>query len=249
MSGFARREQDLTGYRRRWIGMKLLVSMVCLLGSALAMADEEDFLQALRSYKDGVKPDAPADLKLVLADGVLKEWATLDETNRTRWSDKVFVVHFLKAEVLASVGKNKEAAQELVAEWKLQSGFDGRLEYSTKSPDMFFESLVELQAQITAETGVDPLAGTVDYLFEKDGKGFMGARIELSDEANQITVPLAEGEKLAVVHRITKNNGNFEVSSTKWLVVPEGKIRDVLKKARREITFDANGKMVIQKVK
>ena len=214
----------------------------------MAMAEDEDFLQALRSYKT-VEPATPADLKLVLTDGLLKEWAALDETSRARWSDKVFTVHFFKAERLAKAGKPKEAAEELAAELKLQSDFDGKLEYSTKSPDLFFASLVELQARLTAENGADPLAGAVDYVFEKDGQGFMAARFEPWDQIKLSTMPVAEGEKLAVVHRITEKNGSFEVTSTKWLVVPEGKLRDVLKKARREITSDEDGKLVTRELK
>jgi hypothetical protein len=230
------------------IGMKLLVSALCFLVTSMAMAEDEDFLQALRSYQT-VEPATPGDLKLVLADGLLKEWADLDEANRYRLSHKVFTVHFFKAQLLASTGKPKEAAQELVAELKLQSDHDGRLEYSTKSPDLFFESLVELQARLTAENGADPLAGAVDYVFGTEGQGFMAARFEPWDQIKLSTMPVAEGEKLAVVHRITKKNGSFEVSSTKWLVVPEGKLRDVMKKARREITSDEDGELVTRELK
>jgi hypothetical protein len=230
--------------------MKLLVSMLCFFGAALAMAGEDDFLRALKAYKYDLKVETPAKEKLRLADDLLKEWANLDQTNQARWSDKVFVVHFLKAEVLARSGKHREAIRELLEEWKLQGKSGGRLEYSTKSPDMFFERLVELQAELTAETGVDPLKGAVNYVFEREGEGFMASRFELWDDIQSITVPdVRDGEKLVVVHQIHGREGQFAVFSTKWLVVPEGKLRDVMKKATREITFDEDGKMVIRELK
>jgi hypothetical protein len=230
------------------MGMKLLLPVLWCLGAAPAVAGQDEFLSALHAYHD-LKPEMPAKEKLRLADDLLKEWANLDKENQTRWSDKVFVVHFLKAEILASTGEYKEAVKELQAEWKLQGGADGRLEYSTKNPDGFFVRLVELQALLTAKTGADPLAEGVDYVFKKEGDGFMAARIELYEEVNQITVPVAEGEKLAVVHRITKKDDDFEVTSTRCLVVPEGKIRDVLREARREITFTEDGKLVVRELK
>jgi len=227
--------------------LQLLVPALCFLGAAFSFAGEDEFRNALKAYEHVWKAETPAEEKLRLVDDLLKEWEKLDDERRGSWENRFETVHFRKAEILASMGKFKESAQELVTESKENPR--GQLEYSTRNPDAFFHRLVELQACLTAETGADPLANAVDYVFEKEGDGFMAARFELYPEVHQIEVPMVEGEKLLKVHHLRREDGKFQITSTDWLVVPEGKIREVMKKPLREVTFDDNGKMEVQKVK
>ena len=157
------------------------------------------------------------------------------------------LIHFERATRLAASGNFKAAASELSEEATMQKVFGGRIEFATKSPDAFFRDLIELQAQVTAETGSDPLADKVGYSFQKEGDGFTAARLELGDDVAGITVPEIESEEaLALVHRISRQGGRFVASAPKWFVVPKGRLPDVLKQAKREVGFDSTGKMTVQ---
>ncbi len=146
------------------------------------------------------------------------------------------LIHFERAKRLVGSGNFKAAADELRAEAAMQKEFGGRLEFATKSPDSFFHDLVELQALVTAETGNDPLAGQVDYFFERDGDGFTAARLELHDDIAGVTVPdVKSGEALASVYRLNRQGGKFVATAPRWLVVPKGRLPDVLEQATREV--------------
>jgi hypothetical protein len=176
----------------------------------------------------------------------LAAWEKASDDEKSRFSPRMFLVHFRRAQIMASSNNFKEAASELIAEAAMQKEFEGRLEFATKSPDAFFRDLVELQAQLTAETGSDPLANKVGYSFEKEGDDFTAARLELGDDAGGITVPeMTSEEALALVHRVSRQGGRFVASAPKWFVVPKGRLPDVLKLAKREVTFDSTGKMTV----
>lgn len=179
----------------------------------------------------------------------LVAWGKASEDEKSRFATRMFLVHFRRSQIMASSNNFKEAASELTAEATIQKEFGGRIEFATKSPESFFRDLVELQAQLTAETGSDPLAGRVGYSFEKDGDGFTAARLELGDDIAGITVPeVGADEALALVHQINRQGSRFVATASRWLVVPKGPLPDVLKQATREVTFDASGKMMVHRL-
>ncbi len=191
-----------------------------------------------------------ADELLNTSDNLLVKWEHLDDANKARWAEKIALLHFRKAQIYAENSDYNQAAQELIEEIKTQELFDGRIEHAAKSSDAFFEELITLQALVTAETGNDPLAGQVGYFFEKDGDGFTAARLELGDDVAGITVPeIGVNEALALVHRLNKQGGRFVATAPRWLVVPKGKLLDVLEQATREVAFDADGRMIVHNLK
>lgn len=226
--------------------MRILILVISLLGAANARAQEQDFLLALKNYKETFQKSAPTDQHLKASDSLLEKWSQLDEVNKVRWAEKVTLVHFRKAQIYANRENFGLAAQELIEEIKIQSNFGGRIEHSTKKSDAFFEELVELQALVTDETGSDPLAGQVGYYFAKNENDFTAARLELGDDIAGITVPgIGNEEAIALVHQINQQGGKFVVSATRWIVVPMGSLPDVLKQATRQVKFDSTGKMVV----
>ncbi|MEI6655573.1 MAG: hypothetical protein WCP45_12460 [Verrucomicrobiota bacterium] len=220
------------------------------MGAANARAQEQDFLSALKNYKETFQESAPPDQHLQASDSLLEKWSQLDGVNKARWAEKVALVHFRKAQIYANRDNCGLAAQELIEEIKIQSIFGGRIEHSTKTSDAFFEELVELQALVTAETGSDPLAGQVGYYFAKNGNGFTAARLELGDDIAGITVPeIGADEALALVYRLNRQGGKFVATASRWLVVPKGQLPDVLKQATREVAFESSGKMMVHRLK
>jgi hypothetical protein len=212
---------------------------------------QDDLIQSIQRLGAMHKTDATFEpAEYMSASGqALRDWSAASQEDRTRFSSKMFLVHFRRAEILASSGDFEAAAEELKAEALLQSDFGGRLEYATKRSDTFFERLIQLQAQLTAETGSDPLAGRVGYSFEKDGEGFTAARLELGDDIAGITVPeIGADETLVLVHRLNRQGGRFVATPSRWLVVPKGRLPDVLKQATREVAFDSSGKMMVHRL-
>jgi hypothetical protein len=176
----------------------------------------------------------------------LKMWSVAPPEEKVAVAHRMVLIHFERATRLAASGNFKAAASELSEEATMQKIFGGQIEFSTKSPDRFFRDLIKLQAQVTAETGTNPLAEKVGYSFQKENDDFTAARLELSDDVAGITVPDIESdEALALVHRISRQSGQFVVSAPKWLVVPKGRLPDVLKQPRRKIEFDSTGIMTV----
>ncbi len=213
---------------------------------------QDDLLESVRRIGAMEKADVPFDPAeyMTISDQALHAWSAASEDDRARFSLKMFLVHFRRAGIFAAAGNFSAAAAELKEEAMMQNEFGGRLEFATKSPDSFFYELVELQALVTAETGSDPLAGQVGYYFEKDGNGFTAARLELYDDVAGITVPeVGDNDALALVYRLNKQGGKFVATTPKWLVVPKGALSDVLEQATREVTFDADGKMMVRNLK
>lgn len=224
------------------------ITILFVIGSYQVTSAQEDFIQSIRSLGALHKADAVFNSAeyMSVSGQALRKWSEVPQEDRTRFSQKMFLVHFRRAEILAAAGDFEAAAGELKAEATLQNEFGGRLEYSTKRSDTFFEGLITLQAQLTAETGSDPLANKVGYSFEKEGDDFTAARLELGDDAAGISVPeMTSEEALALVHRVSRQGGRFVASAPKWFVVPKGRLPDVLKLAKREVTFDSTGKMTV----
>jgi|GEM_PF-4736005 len=227
----------------------LFFSLVIVIGcGCVQIAFSQDLLESIERLNAFDVPEARVDTSAYLAatNQVIRSWNSSTDDDRARFATKMFLVHFRRAELLAASGNFAAAASELSEEASLQKTFEGRIEFSTKSPDAFFRDLVELQAQVTAETGSDPLAGKVDYLFHKDSNGFAAARLELSNDVAGITVPEKNSEEaLALVHHVSRQGDRFVASAPKWFVVPQGRLSDVLKQAKREVVFDQAGKMTV----
>lgn len=79
---------------------------------------------------------------------------------------------------------------------------------------------------------------------------FTAARWELGDDVAGITVPaVGVDDALALVYRLNKQGGKFVATAPRWLVVPKGKLPDVLKQATREVVFNADGRMTVHLLK
>lgn len=230
--------------------MKLYVALWLLASPCLGSAQEAltASLQRLAAIQD--LKEQPNDAEYLRASSqTLQLWNAATPEEKSSIAHKMALIHFERAKRLAAANDFQAAALELTAEAAMQKRFDGRLEFATKSPDRFFRDLVELQAQLTSETGSDPLAGRVGYSFGKDGDGFTAARLELGDDIAGITVPeIGADEALVLVHRLSRQGGKFVATASRWLVVPKGPLPDVLKRATREVAFDSSGKMTVQRL-
>jgi len=226
---------------KRYIALWLLASpCLCFSQDGLTAS-----LQRLAAIQDMKEQSSDAEY-LRESSQALQLWNAVAPDDKASVAHKMALIHFRRAARLAASNDFEAAASELTAEATMQKEFEGRIEFATKSPDKFFRDLIELQAQLTAETGNDPLAGQVDYYFERDGDGFNAARLELGDDIAGITVPqVGAEESLALVHRLGRQGGKFAVSAPKWLVVPKGRLPDVLKQATREVVFDSSGEMAV----
>ena len=231
--------------------MKYFFTLWLLLTTSIVAGPEAliSSLQKLKSIQ-GIHSGASDEEYLQASGQTLQLWIAATPEDKASVAHRMALIHFERARRLATSGNFKAAAEELRAEAVMQKEFDGRLEFATKSPDSFFLELVELQALVTAETGSDPLAGQVDYYFEKNGNGFTAARLELGDDAAGITVPeFGADDALALVYRLNKQGGKFVATTPKWLVVPKGELPDVLEQATREVAFDADGRMTVRNLK
>lgn len=231
--------------------MKYFFTLWLLLTTSIVAAPEAliSSLQRLKSIQDINNGGSNAEY-LQASGQTLQLWSTATPEDKASVAHRMALIHFERARRLATSGNFIAAADELKAEAVMQKEFGGRLEFATKSPDSFFHELVELQALVTAETGSDPLAGQVGYYFEKDGNGFTAARLELYDDIVGITVPDIENdEALALVYQLNKQGSKFVATAPKWLVVPKGKLPDVLEQATREVAFDADGRMTVHDLK
>lgn len=232
--------------------MNLFLIFAAVFATSLQFASAGDeLLESVRRIGAMQKTGVPFDETeyMSISDEALRNWSVSSEDDRNRFSMKMFLVHFRRAQIFSDAGDFKSAATELADEVALQVKYGGRIEFSTKSPVSFFIELIELQAQVTAETGSDPLANKVGYSFQKDGDGFTAARLELGDEIAGITVPeIGADEALALVHRLNRQGGKFVTTASRWLVVPSGRLPDVLEQATREVAFESSGKMIVHRL-
>ena len=227
--------------------MKLFTALLLLISATVCTAGEalNSSLHKLAAIQG--MTGHPADVDYLQASSQsLQLWSAAPPEEKVADAHRMALIHFERATRFAASGNFKAAAFELSEEATMQKIFGGRIEFATKSPDIFFRELIELQAQVTAETGSDPLVDKVGYSFQKENDDFTAARLELSDEVAGLTVPGIESdEALALVYRISRQSERFVVSAPKWLVVPKGRLPDVLKQAKREVKFDSTGKMSV----
>lgn len=228
--------------------MKFFTALLLFISVTVCTAQEalNASLQKLAAIQE-IKA-RPTDVEyLQVSSQALQIWSAVPPEEKEAVAHRMALIHFERSKRLAASGNFKAAASELSEEATMQKVFGGRIEFATKAPDAFFRDLIELQAQVTAETGSNPLADKVGYLFEKAGNDFTAARLELYDDIAGICVPdMSSEEALALVYRVDRQGGRFVASAPKWLVVPKGELPDVLKQAKREVTFDAAGKMAVR---
>lgn len=231
--------------------MKYFFTFWLLLTTSIVAVPEglKSSLQRLQSLKE--IGNGASDAEYLQASGqTLQLWNAAAPDDKASVAHMMALIHFERARRFATSDDFKAAAYELKAEAVMQKEFGGRMEFATKSPDSFFQELVELQALVTAETGSDPLADQVGYYFEKDGNAFTVARFELYDDVGGITVPeIEENDVLALVFRLNRQGDKFVATTPKWLVVPKGELPDVLKQATREVAFDTDGRMTVRNLK
>lgn len=135
------------------------------------------------------------------------------------------------------------ASRYLASAGALNQSFGGRLGYATKSPNAFFERLARMQTEIATKTGSDPLAGMVDYLFQKDGDEYIVARRELDPEVNGVTIDgVSESESLVQAHYFNAHEGKVVFENTRWFIGPKGNVADTLNHATREVLQDQYGR-------
>ncbi|MCB1130052.1 MAG: hypothetical protein KDN05_02920 [Verrucomicrobiae bacterium] len=177
---------------------------------------------------------------------VIETWEKLPSSEQGDLAHLVSGLYFRRAQWLASQEEFEEASDDLLAEVEVQRRFGGHLEFSTKSPDGFFRELVVVHATVADGLGYDPLAGLVDYSFERGGGGGRFARIEKNTDIGGIEVPgLNDDERIATVHRVGRANEHLAILDTHWLVIPDGELPEVLEKATRSLSFDRDGKLEI----
>lgn len=240
-------KQEVTNSMKYFITLWLLTSFF-LYGEDKPNALIET-IQRLSSLQDLTDRDNDTEYMEVSGEA-LHAWDKASDEEKNRFSSKMFLVHYRRAQIMAASGNFKTAADELAEEAQMQKIYDGRLEFATKSPDVFFRGLAELQALLTAENGTDPLESLVGYSFEKVEDCFIASRLELYDEIAGIPVPgIGTDEAIALVYRVDQRGDKYVVSATRWLIVPTGELPDVLDLATREIIFDTTGKMVVGQFK
>lgn len=227
--------------------MKFITALFLLVSATVITAQEtlNATLHKLAAIQDITASPTDAEY-LQVSSQALQMWSVAPPEVREAAAHRMALIHFERSKRLAASGNFNAAASELSEEATMQKVFGGRIEFATKSPDAFFRDLVELQAQLTAKTGIDPLANKVDYSLQKDGDGFTAARLEIGDDIAGITVPeIGADEGLALVYRLNRQGGKFVAAAPRWLVVPKGQLPDVLKQATREVVFESGGKMIV----
>jgi hypothetical protein len=116
--------------------------------------------------------------------------------------------------------------------------------------DSDFLDFAKLQAGIVSQTGSDPLAGMVNYLFQKNGDEYMVARQELDPEVNGVTIDgVSESESLVQAHYFNSRDGKVTLESTRWFIGPKGNIADTLNHATREVLQDQYGRFEPKPIK
>ncbi len=172
-------------------------------------------------------------------------WAQLPHGDKAAAWPQMSMAYVDESSKLLDANDSVAAARYLALAGALNQKFGGRLEYATKSPNAFFDRLASLQVEIATRTGVDPLAGVVDYFFQKSGNKYIVAREELDPEINGVTIDgVKESESLVQAHYLEAHGENVSVKSTRWFIGPKGNIADTLRQANREVLQDQYGRYV-----
>lgn len=213
-----------------------------------AMADQRaDFQAAMSAWEElatqptGAVPASESRPVLAKLGAV---WQTLPPNEKEAVWPRMALAYIGQSEVELASNSANEAARQLKSAGSLYQQFGGRIEYATKSPNVFFERLARLQAGVAQTTGSDPLAGLTDYLFRKQGQKYIVARQELDPEVKGITVDgIKESETLAQVLEVSAQDGQAIIERTRWVVGPKGKVEETLQRATREVSFDEDGRL------
>jgi hypothetical protein len=218
--------------------LRLLMVIACC--SAWGATPNETFQAALSSWEDALHSpvETPSNfLQLETA------WGQLPESEKKAVWPRMAMAYVDQSEQKLDAKNANEAGKYLALAGQLNQAFGGRLEYATKTPGVFFERLARLQTAITSQTDADPLAGMVDYLFEKNGDQYLVARQELDPEVNGVTIDgVSESESLVQVHYLEARGGNVTFEKTRWFIGPKGHVAETLRHATREVLQDQYGR-------
>lgn len=170
-------------------------------------------------------------------------WAQLPQGDKAAAWPQMSLAYVDESSKRLDAKDSVTAARYLALAGALNQSFGGRLEYATKSPNAFFERLARLQTEIASKTGSDPLAGMVNYLFQKEGDEYIVARQELDPEVNGVTIDeISESESLVQAHYFNAHEGKVTFENTRWFIGPKGNVADTLNHATREVLQDQYGR-------
>lgn len=163
---------------------------VALIFVAAANASQqiESFQGAIRQLNE-VEPSSEEDY-LRISEEAINAWNSLDSESQNALASDFYLVHYHRAKIFQKRGRTSDAVAELIAEGRLQQSTEGRLEFSTKLPDVFFRDLVVLQAELTEASSANPLSTLVNYSFQPIGTDYRASRIELFNDIHGISVEL-----------------------------------------------------------
>jgi hypothetical protein len=208
-----------------------LIASLCIAAAFVVMADQRaDFQAAMSAWEElatqptGVVSAAQSRPVLTKLDAL---WQALPQSEKEAAWPRMALAYIGQSEVELASNSASEAARQLKTAGTLYQRFGGRIEYSTKSPNAFFERLAKLQAGVAQATGTDPLSGMADYLFRQQGDKYIVARQELDPEVKGITVNgVAEYEVLAQVLQVSAQDGQAMIERTRWVVGPKGRVEE-----------------------
>ena len=222
---------------RTFLRLLLMLTACC---SAWGATPNETFQAAVSSWEDALHSPVETPLNFSQLETA---WGQLPESEKKAAWPRMAMAYVNQSEQKLDAKNAKEAGKYLALAGQLNQAFGGRLEYATKTPGVFFERLARLQTAITSQTNADPLAGMVDYLFEKNGDQYMVARQELDPEVNGVTIDgVSESESLVQVHYLEARGGNVTFEKTRWFIGPKGRVADTLSHATREVLQDQYGR-------
>lgn len=170
-------------------------------------------------------------------------WAALAQGDKAAAWPQMSLAYVNESSKRLDANDSVTAARYLGLAGALNQNFGGRLEYATKAPNAFFKRLASLQAEIASKNGSDPLAGIVNYLFQKDGDEYIVARHESDPEVNGVTIDgVSESESLVQAHYFSANEGKVTFEKTRWFIGPKGNVAYTLNHANREVLQDEYGR-------
>lgn len=170
-------------------------------------------------------------------------WAQLPQGDKAAAWPQMSLAYVDESSKRLDAKDSVTAARYLALAGALNQSFGGRLEYATKSPTAFFQRLARMQTEIASKMGSDPLAGMVNYLFQKDGEKYIVARQELDPEVSGVTIDgVSDSEALVQAHYFNAHEGKVTFENTRWFIGPKGNVADTLNHATREVLQDQYGR-------
>ncbi len=219
--------------------------VLALLPATPTSADDSVRFHAALSVLESLESGQAANVALrheAAFPGLLIAWRDLKETQKAAAWPQMSLAWIKHAEIELASGQGADAEKALQEAAGLNTRYQGRLEYSTKSPSSFFLRLAKLHVAVAESTGRDPLLDQVGYLFRKNGENYLVARQELYPEVEGITLSeIANSERLVQLHELGVKTGKVLLRKTRWLIGPGDSLEEILANANRQITFGKDG--------